>query len=54
MGGKYSVSFKDNDIENELYEWILEKAQILGPGNFTKQILYEKFLEEKRLEKSTL
>lgn len=44
---KYTVSFKDNEIENELYEWVLKKAQIIGPAVYTKQLLLEKYLEEK-------
>lgn len=46
MANKYTVSFKDNDIENELYKWVLKNSQIIGPAAYTKQILLEKYLSE--------
>ena len=44
---KYSVSFKNNDKEQELKKWLEEKSDIIGPSNFIKQILLEKMLEDK-------
>lgn len=44
---KYSVSFKNNDKEQKLKKWLEEKSEIIGPGNFIKQVLYEKYLEDK-------
>lgn len=47
MAEKFSVSFKDTNIENELVEWVKKKTEIIGFSNYIKQMLYEKMLEEK-------
>ena len=44
---KFSLSFKNNDTEQNLKKWMLEKSKIIGTNNFIKQILYEKMLEDK-------
>lgn len=44
---KFSVSFKDNDKENELRQWLIDKSEIIGPSNFIKQVLYERMLQDK-------
>ena len=43
---KYSVSFKNNEKEQDLKKWFEKKSEIIGPGNFIKQVLYEKYLQE--------
>ena len=48
---KFSVTFKNNDTEQELKTWVLEKSKIIGPNNFVKQVLYEKMLEDKAKNK---
>lgn len=48
---KFSVSFKNNDKEQLLKKWMLEKAEIIGPSNYIKQILYEKMLTDKATKK---
>jgi hypothetical protein len=44
---KYSLSFKNNEKEQELKNWILEKSEIIGFANYIKQVMYEKMLEDK-------
>ena len=51
MGEKIPLSFKDNEAEKELYDWIKKKSKIIGQSNFIKQILYEKMLEDKAKNK---
>jgi hypothetical protein len=51
---RYTVSFTKEKTDQELYAWILKKAVILGECKFTKQVLYEKMLEEKDKETEKL
>jgi len=51
MAIKIPLSFKESDKEKELYDWIKLKSEIIGQSNFIKQILYEKMLEDKAIEK---
>lgn len=44
---KFSVSFKDNSVDVELYEWITEKSKVIGYSNAVKEILYKVMKEEK-------
>lgn len=44
---RITVSFRDNEKEQELYKWVLEKAEVIGPANAIKLILNEKMVEEK-------
>jgi hypothetical protein len=48
MAEKFSVSFKDTDIERKLVEWIKKKSEIIGFASYVKQVLYEKMLEEEK------
>lgn len=45
---KHSVTYRDNDNEKELYEWVESKSVIIGPSNAIKQILYKIMLQEKK------
>ena len=44
---KVSVSFKESEKDLELYNWITDKAEIIGYSNAIKQILYKVMQEEK-------
>ncbi|WP_252231358.1 MULTISPECIES: hypothetical protein [unclassified Clostridium] len=45
---KIGVSFsKDKQIEQNLYAWILEKGKIIGASTYIKQVMYEKYIQEK-------
>lgn len=48
---KFSVSFKNNENEQDIKRWLIEKSKIIGPSNFIKQMLYEKMLEDKAKNK---
>ena len=49
---RFTIAFDKNDIEQELYQWIKEKAIILGPSKFVKQLLYDHMIEEKQQQKN--
>lgn len=38
---KISVSFKETDLDIDMYVWLTEKAKVIGYSNAVKQILYE-------------
>lgn len=38
---RYNVTFRDNDKEIELYDWVKEQSQIGGASNFIKLILQQ-------------
>lgn len=44
---KISVSFKENEIDLELYTWITEKSKVIGYSNAVKEILYKVMQQEK-------
>lgn len=43
---RITVSFRENEEEQKLYKWVMEKAKVIGAANAIKQILYEKMKEE--------
>jgi hypothetical protein len=43
---RITVSFRENTEEQKLYNWVMEKAKVIGAANAIKQILYEKMKEE--------
>lgn len=45
---RITITFKDNEKEQELYDFIKEESEILGVSSYVKQVLYEKMLEKKR------
>jgi len=46
MAKKIGISFKDNDLENEIYNFLKEKSKLLGESAYIKQLLLEKMQEE--------
>lgn len=51
MSKKVSVSFKDTELEKEIYEYLEEKSKLIGNSNYIKQLLYSEMLKEKATEK---
>ena len=51
MAKKVGISFKDNELENTLYEFLKEKSKLLGESTYIKQLLLEKMQNEKATEK---
>lgn len=47
---KHSVTYRDNEKETEIFEWVESKSEIIGPSNAIKQILYNVMMEEKKEE----
>ena len=43
---KVTISFKENDLDKELYLWLQEKSKIIGMSAAIKLILHEKHDEE--------
>lgn len=46
---KFSVSFKNNKVEQDLKKWLLNKSELIGVGAYIKQVLGEK----KAIEEAT-
>lgn len=44
---KHTVTYRENEKEKELFEWVESKSEIIGPSNAIKQMLYELMLKEK-------
>lgn len=43
-----NVTFRDNEVERELWEWIQEKGKVAGVSSFIKTQLYKIMIEEKQ------
>ncbi|MGL4107272.1 hypothetical protein [Clostridium sp. LP20] len=43
---KFSISFKNTDKEQELKKWFMEQSEIIGPGNYIKQLLYKEMINQ--------
>ncbi|WP_163215790.1 hypothetical protein [Clostridium thermarum] len=50
MGKKINLSFKDNELENKLYEWLLKQSELIGPSTYIKQLILED-MQRKSTEK---
>lgn len=46
MAKKVGISFKDNDLEQEIYNFLKEKSKLLGESAYIKQLLLEKMQKE--------
>lgn len=51
MAKKIGISFKDNELENEIYNFLKEKSVLLGESTYIKQLILEKMQSEKAAEK---
>lgn len=51
---KHSVTYRDNEKEKELFEWVESKSEIIGPSNAIKQLLHELMLKEKNNSKRNI
>lgn len=38
---------KENELDIELYKFLLERSKVVGKGNYLKQLLYEEMLRSK-------
>ena len=45
---KISVSFKSNDKEDKLYDWLNSKSDFVSVSSIIKEILFEKMQEEEK------
>lgn len=43
---KITVTFPDNEVGKELYDWIKVKSQLSNDAAFIRQVLYEKMINE--------
>lgn len=50
MSDRILISFKENETELELYNFLREQSKIIGASAYIKQILYEKMLNDKKAE----
>lgn len=47
---KHTINYKENDIEQEIYNWVEEKANnsVFRSQDIIKDILYKVMLEERK------
>ena len=46
---KFSISFKESsEVDQELYNWIVEKSKVIGFSNFCKETLYKVMEQEQQ------
>lgn len=38
---------KENDLDMQLYRFLLERSKVIGKSNYLKQILYEEMLRSR-------
>lgn len=48
MSDRILISFKENETEHKLHEFLKEQSKIIGASAYIKQILYEKMLNEEK------
>lgn len=51
MAKKIGISFKDNELENKIYNFLREKSKLLGESTYIKQLLLDKMQEEEAARK---
>lgn len=51
MAKKIGISFKDNELETKLYDFLKKKSVLIGESNYIKQLLLEKMQNEEGYEK---
>jgi len=50
MSKRVPISFKEEELETKLWNFLQEQSKIIGASAYLKQLLYEKMIEN---EKST-
>lgn len=53
MAERILLSFKDNEIDRELAQFLKEEAKLIGPSAYMKQLLYEKMLSRRNKKSPT-
>jgi hypothetical protein len=48
MGKKIILSFKSNELEKEILEYLEEQSKLVGVSAYLKQLIYEKMLKDKK------
>lgn len=38
---------KENELDMQLYSFLLERSKVIGKGNYLKQLIYEEMLRSK-------
>lgn len=51
MAKKVGISFKENELEESIYQFLKEKSVLLGESTYIKQLILEKMQEEERTTK---
>lgn len=46
MAKKLNISFKDNDLEQKIYEFLKMKSELVGDSTYIKQLLLEQMKRE--------
>jgi hypothetical protein len=45
---KHTINYRDNETDQQLYDWIENERGILRAQDFIKKVLYEKMLSNKK------
>ncbi|MGL5085130.1 MAG: hypothetical protein ACRC68_05345 [Clostridium sp.] len=48
---KIGISFKENELEEQIYNYLKKKSVLLGESTYIKQLILEKMQEEERTTK---
>ena len=51
MAKKIGISFKDNELETKIYNFLKEKSQLLGESAYIKQLILEKMQSKETTKK---
>ena len=46
MAKKIGISFKENDLEIKIYEFLKKKSELVGESTYIKQLLLEQMQRE--------
>ena len=46
MAKKVNISFKDNDLEQKIYEFLKIKSELVGDSTYIKQLLLDQMKRE--------
>lgn len=44
---KFNITFRENEVEVALYDWVNKKGIVGGVCNYVKNVLYNEMLKEK-------
>lgn len=46
MSNRINISFKENELDQKLLEFLKQKSKLIGPSAYLKQLLYEDMMKK--------